>query len=85
MISLFASSFIAFLIAKNGTEIANAYTKNLVQFLATSGLVTLAANDFIMSGRLIQWLRHLKHQNWSIISDSIDDCDKMGKKVSRRE
>ena len=46
--------------------------KYLVQFLATNGLVTLAANDSIMSGRLIQWLRHLKHKNWLIISDFIN-------------
>ena len=46
--------------------------KYLVQSLATSGLVTLAANDSIMSGILIQWLRHLKHQNWLIILDFIN-------------
>ena len=42
-----------------------------VKFLATRGSVVLAENIHIIPGRLIQSFRHLKHQNWFIISDLI--------------
>ena len=46
--------------------------RSLVPFLATREVVALLANDLIISGTLIWLLRHLEHQNLSIISDYID-------------
>ena len=43
----------------------------LVPFLATREAVALLANDPIMLGRSIWFVRHLAHQNPSIISESI--------------
>ena len=42
-----------------------------VQFLVTRGTVVPAAIVPIMSGRVIQSFRHLKHKNPSIILDII--------------
>ena len=43
----------------------------IILFLATREVVGPLANDPIISGRLIRLLRHIEHQNPSIISDSI--------------
>ena len=43
----------------------------LVLFLSTREAAVLLANDLIMSGTSIQLLRHLEHQNPSIISEDI--------------
>ena len=43
----------------------------LFLFLAPGKAVAPLANNPIMSGRSIQSLRHLEHQNLSIITDSI--------------
>ena len=53
--------------------------RSLVPIWATRELVVPLNNDPLMSGRLIWLLRHLKHQNPSIISDSIDStrCGKI--------
>ena len=45
-----------------------------VPFLATREAVAPLANDPFMLGRPIRSFRDLEHQNWSIISDSIDSA-----------